>query len=173
MHKLLAVLVSVTLGWVIFIGYAIYISKRLPIDDVYRTEKSEVMYHFGYLTSGYEQTYLFSHKPQHQDNTMDATRIRCWVDWSSCESSPWWLNYRINGYAVIAGQINHSATPTFGHFGQDKRTLKVTKILLPPLPISAMYWMLTAGLIVIILILIKIGIQKRGKRQQMPGMNGT
>ncbi len=133
---LLFIAIGMTAAWIIFAVGSISVAQRLSLDESPQLDKKEATYYFGYLTSGYETTSLFSHQPLQQDRWSDVTRMRCWVDWSSCENPPWWTRFPIRGYAVVAGQIEHSAIPKFGHFGQDKHVLRATHALLPPVPVA-------------------------------------
>jgi len=137
---------TVSLGWAIYIGFVLVNSKRLPLEV--SAAYGEVAPHastwfFGYLTSGLETTTFGRYKTRAQDTVDARSRIGCWVDWNLAADYPWWADIRIKGYAVVAGRIKQESVPTFGHLGQFKRNFTVTRCVIPPLPVTVVYWLVS------------------------------
>jgi hypothetical protein len=143
---MLIISLSVTLGWIIYIGFILLNCQRLPL-DVSDTSRGRVpngnVCFFGYLTLGFETSTLLHHFPGPEEYGKGPSGIDCWVDWDQVAKTPWWSDYPIKGYAVVAGRIEQASVPMFGHFGQYKRQLILSKIVIPPLPVTAGYWLIS------------------------------
>jgi len=145
-RRMLIISLGVTLGWIICIGFILLNCQRLPL-DVGDTSSgllpSGDVSFFGYLTSGLESTALGRYKPGPEADRTERSKISCWVSWKPSPERPWWVDYHIRGYAVVSGRLEQATVPTFGHFGQFKRCLTLSKSVIPPLPVTAGYWLVS------------------------------
>jgi len=146
LHQVLLASICVSMAWVVYIGIILINCQRLPYDvsgTKFEVTSINNTLYSGYLMSGLETTALARRVPMPEDDMYERVKIGCWVDWTRTTEVPWWAHFHIRGYAVIAGRLEQSEVPTFGHFGQYKRQLIVTKTVIPPLPVTVGYWLIS------------------------------